>query len=181
LALEPPPAIDSKAEMRNDVAYALAQLEGRNVLYARLDDELWRFVFESLHGLRQILMDTSAALRTRGPNDVKAVLQFMVKAVATYLSAHEGSYTRYMSDHGEWEPGWAHVEREWLLSVGGRPADDLLQLRAGLDKAIENLNSYVDTGNALEWPTASVTRYWAQWAHERIDSAAVSTAVTPDT
>jgi hypothetical protein len=103
----------------------------------------------------------------------------MVKAVATYLSAHEGSYTRYMSDHGEWEPGWAHVEREWLLSAGGRPADDLLQLRAGLDKAIENLNSYANTGDALEWRPAWAAQYWAQWAHEKIDSAADSMTETP--
>ena len=169
----PPPPIDWTPPMRDDVAYALAQLEGKNVLYARLDDELWRFVFESLRGLRQVLMDTSAKLRTRGPNDVKATLQFMVKAVAGYLSVHEANYTRYLSDHGGWDPGWAHVERDWLLSVGGRPADDLLLLRAGLDQAIHNLNNYADTGKELEWREAWVVNYWAEWAHERLGSSAV--------
>lgn len=160
-----PPPIDDSRAARDDVAYALSQLERRNSLYASLDNELWRYVFDSLRGLREILADTGAKLRTHGPSSVTSAVRFMTKAIGTYLAQHEASYTKYMSDHGGWEPGWAHVEQDWLASADGAAADDLLQLRAVIDQTIQNLNAYADTGEAIEWREPSIARYWAEWAH----------------
>jgi hypothetical protein len=168
------PPLDPSVTMRDDVAYALAQLESRNVLYAGMDNEIWKFVFESLHGLRQVLTDTAAKLRTRGPKDVRAALTFMVRLISSYLARHEADYTRYMSEHGGWEPGWAHTERDWLLSTDGCAADDLLQLRRALDQSIANLNTYADTGEALTWTEPWIAQYWADWAHRSAASPAGS-------
>lgn len=159
-----PPPIDRDAQMRDDVAFALSRLESRNVLRAEIDNELWRYVFESLRTLRDALSDTSGKLRTRGPRDVKATLQFMVTAISAYLEEHDASYVLYMSSHGGWEPGWAHVEREWLQAMGGRPAEDLLALRGAIDKAVVNLNEYADDGHAIDWGTPWAGEYGANWA-----------------
>lgn len=163
-----PPRINYTAKMRDDVAYVLAQMERRNALHARIDNELWRYVFISLRELRDALADSAAQLRTRGPHDVKAVLQFMVAAIRTYLAKHEADYERYMSGHGGWEPGWAHVERGWLLSTRGLAADDLLNLRDALAQAMHNLSAYADTGETIEWSPAYEAQYWADWARSEI-------------
>jgi hypothetical protein len=167
-----PPVIDHSAKMRDDVALALSLLESKNVLQARFDNEIWRYVFESLRGLRDALATTAAQLRTRGPNDVKAVVQFMVKAVAAYLAEHEADYVRYMSSHGGWEPGWAHVERDWLLATKGTAADDLLALRTALNQGMHNLTVYADTGETIEWAPAYMVEYWADWARRELAPSA---------
>jgi hypothetical protein len=171
-----PPPIDYSAKMRDDVAYALSQLERRNVLFAQIDHEIWRHVFQSLRELRAALSDTSAHLRTRGPRDVKAVLQFMVRAVAKYLEKHEADYERYMSSHGGFEPGWAHVEREWLLATQGAAADDLLSLREALSQAIRNLSSYADTGETIEWKPTYMAKYWSEWVHSEMSRRSAAEA-----
>jgi hypothetical protein len=163
-----PPVIDYTAKMRDDVALALSLLESKNVLTAQFDNEIWRYVFESLRGLRDALATTAAQLRTRGPGDVKAVVQFMVKAVAAYLAEHEADYVRYMSSHGGWEPGWAHVERDWLLSTKGAAADHLVALREVLARAMHNLSVYADTGETIEWEPASIAQYWSDWAKSEL-------------
>jgi hypothetical protein len=145
----------------------LSRLESRNVLKAHIDNELWRYVFESLRNLRDVLADTSGKLRTRGPHDVSATLQFMVRAISAYLEEHDASYVRYMSSHGGWEPGWAHVEREWITAMRGRPAEDLLALREAIDKAVANLNEYAEDGREIEWGEPWAGEYWASWARGR--------------
>lgn len=162
-----PPPIDRDAQMRDDVAFALSRLESRNVLKAHIDNELWRYVFESLRNLRDVLADTSGKLRTRGPHDVSATLQFMVRAISAYLEEHDASYVRYMSSHGGWESGWAHVEREWITAMRGRPAEDLLALREAIDKAVANLNEYAEDGREIEWGEPWAGEYWASWARGR--------------
>jgi len=162
------PPLDPAVTMREDVAAVLEVLESKNVLVAGLDNELWRYVFESLHGLRDLLAGLSGRLRVRGPNDVSSTLQFMVRAISRYLADHEAPYQRYLDQHGGFEPGWAHVEREWLLAEKGRPADDLLLLRTGLATCVAHLNGYADSGKALDWPNeAWIARYWMDWARER--------------
>ncbi len=162
-----PPPLDPQVVLREDVAAALAVLGARNVLYATLDAELWRYVFDSLHGLRDTLTEAAGKVRVRGPHDVRETLQFMVKAISTYLADHESGYLRYLDAHGGFEPGWAHTERDWLLSVQGRPAEDLLLLRQGLDTCVQHLNAFVDADAAVEWNPSFIAQYWADWAKER--------------
>lgn len=167
-----PPPIDYNLKMRDDVAFALARLESRNVLHAQLNDELWRYVFKSLRELRDVLADTSAKLKTRGPHDVKATLRFMVDAIAAYLAEHDTSYERYMASNGGWsgdntmEQGWPRMERQWLLSTKGKPADDLLSLRKALDKALRNLNKYAESGQEVEWEEPTSAKVWSRWARD---------------
>ena len=162
------PPLDPAVTIREDVAAVLEVLGSKNVLYAGLDDELWRYVFESLHGLRNLIAEVNGKLRVRGPNDVCSTLRFMVRAISRYLADHEATYQRYLGQHGGFEPGWAHVEREWLLAQKGRPADDLLLLRTGLATCVDHLNGYADTGKTIDWPSeAWIARYWMDWARQR--------------
>jgi hypothetical protein len=157
-----PPPIDYTIEMRQDVAVVLAFLRTRRAMFSDLDQEIWRYAFESLRRLRDELAKTAGRLRVRAPKSVFDQVSFMADAITAYLAEYEANYERFMASHGGWEPGWARTEREWLASTGGKVARDMVRMRGAINTAIENLNVYADTGEAAELFEPSMARFWAE-------------------
>ncbi|WP_201321512.1 hypothetical protein [Pseudanabaena sp. lw0831] len=144
-----PISLENSDQTRRDVAQVIAILRRKNVLHARIDNELWRCVFQSLRELRDSLSEASSKLHVRGPNDVKAALDFMIEVILSYLEEYETEYIRFMDMYGGWEPGWAHTERSWPLLEDA--AQNLLKMRNLLQTASQTLNEYADSGNIIEW------------------------------
>jgi hypothetical protein len=166
-----PPPIDYTIEMRQDVSVALAFLKTRRAMFSDLDQELWRYAFTSLRLLRDELAKTAGRLRVRAPKSVFDQVSFMADAITAYLAEYEADYERFMGSHGGWEPGWAHTERDWLASTHGKVATDMIRMREAVNAAIENLNVYADTGEAVELFEPRMARFWAEGYRSREQQA----------
>jgi hypothetical protein len=144
----------SDRRTREAVARSLSLLRSRGVLYADLDHESWVGVFRSLKDLRNSLAEASAELMTMGPASVSSLLQLMTTAVRDYLILYETSFNSHMNyPSGDWN--W-HDQFTWPeLEAAGT---DLLLLRRLLVAAIEPLNSYAATGEAVNWDPKTYNR-----------------------
>ena len=153
--------------MRQDVAQVLAKLREKRVLFAKIDHEIWEYVFSSLKDLRSALSEISGRLHTRGPNDIKAAVDFMVSVVAGYLAEYETDYIRFMSRPNIHKLAPAHLERNWPRL--GEAADDLILLRKLLHAAIIKINQYAEDGTVLDWekPNTFMADHWSRYAKNR--------------
>jgi hypothetical protein len=145
----------SDAATRRAVAGVLAMLRSRNVLYADLDNEIWQYVFASLHELRSAFAETYAQLIIDGPPDVTSLVDLMVTATREYLARFEASYVRHMGDMPS-DRSLVVWEREWPerqdASLG------LIALREVLVGAIERLNAFALPGERVDVSSKSPVR-----------------------
>ena len=153
--------------MRQDIAQVLAMLREKRVLFANTEHEIWEYVFVSLLQLRGALSELSGKLQTKGPNDVKASVNFMVDTISGYLAQYQADYTRFMHDPRQQFLSPPHRERNWPSL--GDAAEDLILLRKLLHAAIQNINQYAETGSILDWeePKLSQASHWANYARNR--------------
>jgi hypothetical protein len=131
-------------------------------LLAMNEDEAFPAKLTGANAQWNELAKTAGRLRVRAPKSVFDQVSFMADAITAYLAEYEANYERFMASHGGWEPGWAHTEREWLASTGGKVARDMVRMRGAINAAIENLNVYADTGEAAELFEPSMARFWAE-------------------
>jgi hypothetical protein len=135
---------DNSLQMREAVAYTLALLRSKSVLYANLDNEIWKYVFKSLLELRDALAQARSKLYIDGPQSIKSLIDLMVVAIREYIEKYETNFTLFM----EPEP-FVYHQREWPeLPYASR---DLLSLRVLLIAAIAPLNTYAEEGQAVQW------------------------------
>jgi HEAT repeat protein len=134
--------------MQQSAAKVVSMLRARNALYANLDNEIWKYVFQSLRELREAFTLAAAELEVDGPESIRKLLAVMVEATREYLADHEASYLRFMERVPE---GTAPLywEREWPDLATA--AQDLLCLRTVLVAAIQPLNGYVRRGEEIPW------------------------------
>lgn len=153
--------------MRQDIAQVLAMLREKRVLFANTEHEIWEYVFASLLQLRSALSGLSGKLQTKGPNDVKAAVNFMIDIINGYLAQYQADYARFMQEPTQQNLAPAHRERNWPSL--GDAAEDLILLRKLLHAAIKNINQYAETGSVLDWeePNLVVARHWATYARNR--------------
>ena len=154
-------------KMRQDVSDVLAFLEGKRVLFARIEDELWGHVFDSLRQIREALVKVCGSLTTKGPRDVKAATDFMQDLVVSYLAEYEADFMRFMDTPSLQQIPRSHREREWPRL--GEASDDLIALRKVLHAIIENLNKYAQAGEVVDWeePKMIAAKYWYSYAKKR--------------
>jgi hypothetical protein len=146
----------SDRRTREAVSRSLSLLRSRGVLYAEMDHEVWTAVFASLKDLRNSLADASAELTVSGPESVSSLLQLMATALRDYLIRYEAGFEAHMnrSDSGR---NW-HDQFTWRQRIAA--GTDLLVLRRLLVAAIDPLNSYAASGEAVEWDPRSYIREW---------------------
>jgi hypothetical protein len=151
--------VDNSLQMREAVANTLALLRSKNVLYARLNDEIWEYVFKSLRELRDALAQASSKLYIDGPANVRSLLDLMVVAIREYVGKYETKFTRFMQSEQQDLP-LTYREREWPeLRYAAR---DLLSLRGLLIAAIAPLNAYAEEGQAVPLDLVYMSD-WSNW------------------
>lgn len=140
--------VDNTLQMREAVAQTLALLRSKNALYAKLDSEIWEYVFKSLRELRDALAQASSKLLIDGPTSVRSLLDLMVVAIRDYVAKYEAQFTLFMQSQPQ---GWSIADRQQKWPELRDAAGDLLSLRGLLIAAIEPLNAYAEKGQVVHW------------------------------
>jgi hypothetical protein len=159
--------------MLDDLTRVLAEIRSKRVLFAKLDDEIWEYVFQSLKQILSVLVSINRTLQRKGPNDTKRCVEQLITAIASYLASYEANYVRFME--GPWlrNLASAHKERNWPAL--GDAAEDLIRLRRLFGRALKNLAAFAHDGEILSWvdeesqaaeEPAGLSR-WARYARNR--------------
>jgi len=153
--------------LRSEAAQVAALFATKRVLFAKLDHELWSYVFPSLKELRDSLYPLSGKLGQRGPGDVKSAVDWIVKGITSYLAIYETDFTLFMASGLYPNLPTAHKERNWPSL--GPAATDLTELRRLIAHAIQNINAFAASGQIIEWtePEWVDESDWVRYAEGR--------------
>jgi HEAT repeat protein len=137
-AIEAQAQASDELSVREAAARVMTLLDSKRVLTADVNDELWSFAFQSLHQIRQVLVEAGATLSSRSTRQVRTLVDLMIAAVRDYLDRYETSYERHMGGAGR---DWDRESRWPRLGDASR---DLLVLRALVASAGQPLRALID-------------------------------------